>query len=351
MLWWMLAMSPMELPTIDGGAEAPKIVASEKMTAVINRDIGGVRLIYQPLTSDGRFSGPPTSVFRAPSIREGVAEGRFAAASVGELTLVAWQAFGVFWALVDSEGAVVHGPHAVSSDTQRGFPAVAAGDSEFALVYTTRRATMSGSNLVVRFITVDGVATDEREITASGQAFEPDITWMGDRYGVAWRDDRHRGGEIFFRTVSEHQDGPEQALTPNDGVPSVMPDLAWSGSSLGVAWVDFRNVAPKGEPSTSGIPHVRYAQIASGFEAERVVSNPRMHSAEWPALVYSNGNPWVAWSTREPPTDVLVWNEADGIVVLGTRNARAVDGALVGGQPMFVWQAARSKSYRLFGAR
>jgi fibronectin type 3 domain-containing protein len=86
------------------------------------------------------------------------------------------------------------------------------------------------------------VGSDTRITDFAGTSEFPSLAWTGSGYGVAWRDARTTAGDIYFARISEA--GAKMGLdvqVTSDASTSHESSLAWMGDGFGLAWRDNRS--------------------------------------------------------------------------------------------------------------
>jgi hypothetical protein len=75
-------------------------------------------------------------------------------------------------------------------------------------------------------------------------SIEPSLVWAGDRFAVAWEDERHGDSEIYFAAIDTAGEkiGNDLRIT-NAAGSSGIPSLVWTGFGFGLAWHDYRDDA------------------------------------------------------------------------------------------------------------
>jgi hypothetical protein len=89
----------------------------------------------------------------------------------------------LLFARVASDGTILAGPSVIASAGALSFPRLAAWPGGFGLVWVD----VTHDELHFRALGADGAFVGE-SILAREDVMVPDVTWIGDRYGVAWHD-------------------------------------------------------------------------------------------------------------------------------------------------------------------
>jgi hypothetical protein len=196
--------------------------------------------------------------------------------------------------LTDEDGyARVGGEVRVTNATGRSDrPSLAWTGEHFALAWRDER---EAGNSEIRFARLDGdgarVGAEVRVTNAVGLSSNPSLVWTGERFGVAWRDDRFGNAEVLFvRLGSEGEVLSDPVRLSSTLGLSTHPSLVWTGAAFAVAWRDETDAA-------SG--QIRFTRIDSaGVEvpgAQLVVANAGGISDAGPSLAYTGDGYALAW--------------------------------------------------------
>lgn len=132
-------------------------------------------------------------------------------------------------------GTVVPAPRA-----QR-MPVIAASDAGWLVVWEDlRHALYRGVDLYAARVLFDGGVLDPLGIpvvTAPGDQLDPTVTFNGENYVVAWRDQRNGGNHTWAAFVSPAgQVGGERRLVPGNNGDQLNPRAASNGELTLIAW-------------------------------------------------------------------------------------------------------------------
>jgi hypothetical protein len=121
----------------------------------------------------------------------------------------------------------------------------------------------------------------------------PSLVWTGERFGIAWQDDRDRGPDVYFAAL----DSTGEKLVADTrvslgGARAGMPSLAWGGGEYGLAWCAVR----AGEAEERFVRLDRSGAPAGG---ETLVSSHH-GLCRVPALVRAEEGWAVAWTDDRP---------------------------------------------------
>ena len=181
------------------------------------------------------------------------------------------------------------------------YPSLIHDGTQFALAWRDDR----DDNQEIYFARVgnDGakIGDDVRVTNNSWRSTRPSLCAAGDKYGVAWSDDRDGNYEIYFALLGA--DGAPEAgavrvsVGPGD---SSYPSIAFSGSEFGIAWDDYRSLARN---------EIFFARVSS--EGAKIGDDARVAfgsgNAWYCSLLYSDGMYMAAWEdTRTSSTEVYL---------------------------------------------
>ncbi len=270
-----------QVTSMSANAQRSAIAAVADRVAIAYEDgpdsTGEVKLVLVARGDAGRPM--PSTVAPAP------AGAPTAVANRGDVWL-AWQdgrdgAYEIYAAQYGPDGMRKSGPTRVSTTMDPSVaPKLASASATLGLVWQEEGArtrvllAVIGSSGVRGPFTVDG--------GTMGNASEPAITAVGDRFLIAWSDERHGDREIYARSAdAQGALGEEARVTNQDGFSS-SPALAPHGDGAGLVWLDGRNRSdgevffvdvdargkPRGEPtrvtSTDGGVYLPAAAAGSG---------------------------------------------------------------------------------------
>jgi hypothetical protein len=123
-----------------------------------------------------------------------------------------------------------------------GFPSLAWSGSELAAAWEDARL---GSDEIFfsRFDrTGGGVGPQARLSYAAGLAYDPFVTWNGERFAVAWEDGGGLASDIYFAlTTTANTTLGTPVQRSNAAGRSLRSSVAWTGAEFGIAWEDDRD--------------------------------------------------------------------------------------------------------------
>ncbi len=157
----------------------------------------------------------------------------------------------------------------------------------------------------------------------------PSLVWTGERFGLAWQDDRDEGPDVYFAAL----DSTGEKLVADTrvslgGARAGLPSLAWGGDGYGVAWCAERE----------GEAEERF--VRTGRNGARVGGETLAAShhglCRTPSLVRS-GDGWaLAWTDDRPDEGGVFLARLDDAGTLRGEPARIVVAAGSVGDPKLV---------------
>jgi hypothetical protein len=184
-------------------------------------------------------------------------------------------------------------PSSHGADSER--PSLAWTGAGWAVAWQDTRA----GNEDIYFARLDEVGNRigaDRVIAADPSgAFTPDLIRVGDDFAVAWDDERHGGGAIYFARLNAAGTmiGSEVRVTTGGTDADHVPSLAWTGTEYGLAWrrhtatevhVYFQRLGPTGSPIGSPT-----------LVSPTATSEPFGEREDGPALAWTGGEYGIAW--------------------------------------------------------
>jgi len=165
------------------------------------------------------------------------------------------------------------------------------------------------------------------------------VVWVGDRYGLAWQDRRAGDYEIYFTELSAAGNKvlPDVRVTATFDF-SVNPDLTWNGSEFVVAWQDRRNglfeiFAQRISLAGALVGEAVNVSSGSGF-AE--------YDAEAPSLASGQKTLGVVYATGAVGEQTIVWRALEQTTLTEIAGPKVV--SLPGAEPVgpqIVWSEDR----------
>jgi hypothetical protein len=214
-----------------------------------------------------------------------------------------------------------------------------AGADSFLSVYTGQVAATD--SLYLSRLNANGVPTgnEQRLTLVAADAYGGPLTWIGDRYGVAWSDRRNqRGGvanyEVYFNLVRPDgaKTGPDVRLTDREGF-SENPALAWTGRDFVLVWQDDgMNDANKNELFARRI-------TADGDpigNAVKLTSGPS-DGDESPAVAWGGHTLGVAWTRGNATTHRIMFRTFDQKLAPASDAVELTTAAVSGVYPSIIW--------------
>jgi len=254
----------------------------------------------------------------------------------------------VFLVVVDTNGNVVFGPTAAStnSSTWKGSVSLASSGTAIAAVWTDQRsgnydiyathfnldATIGGSGAYhdiavttatntqqyasvawspagfyivtwedfrtgtkwevydARLSTNGAVMNETALVSSTGGSYKPRIVAVSGTFGLAWQDSRDGNYEIYFARLDSTaaKTGSDLRVT-NNSSSSAVPDLVWTGGEYGLFWAD----------NTSGTWEIYFQRVSA---AGAVLGSPLQLMAgtgvTWPAAGFASHGYLVAASNQ-----------------------------------------------------
>lgn len=215
------------------------------VTWVDSRD-GDRRVYFALLDRDGARLGPDVKISTLPG---GASDPSIA--WTGTLFSIAYERAGhIYLSQVNAAGVLTGFEHQLTfSADSSSAPSIAWNGNEFAVAWGEN---LAGPNLEIFFIRVsvngNPVGNPVRITNAVRTQYQPSLVWAGFEYGLAWYDLRHAdatapdNAEIYFARLDTvgNRLGDEVRVT-NDAAFSSEPSLAWSGERYGIAWTEQRD--------------------------------------------------------------------------------------------------------------
>lgn len=153
--------------------------------------------------------------------------------------------FGDRWVGVSIAARGDWGTPGLSSDAHAFSPVLAADDDGWWIVWVGLVEPANSDAVMTGRVASDGRRDDANDIrvsTGDARPVRPVAAVCGDRLGVAWQDSRHRGGEIYFRSLSTDTREPGFEIRVTDArYDSETPAIACLGDTFALAWSDFRD--------------------------------------------------------------------------------------------------------------
>jgi hypothetical protein len=362
-------------------AEFPKLLFNGANYSILWSADGGRKLMFQKIGLDGKLIGTSQEIYSSTTAQTVVTEGRFGWAFSGSKYLVAFQASGVYFGIMDDSGNVEVDFTKVNSSNLRGFPAVASDGTDFGLTYATSPAASSPSHIIFQKILADGTGGDEVEVSSADFAFNPSISWNSEKsiYGLSWQkaDSASDMPEVYFASVDKNGAVVTTAVrvTADDGAGSKEPVIVAKAGGFGIAFRDFREVKLGEASPVEGMPHIRLCEIDDKGKMtdvtnddvvdasdEYMISSPYEEEAAHATLTLQ-GTEWgLAWGAQSAPFVIYfsqVKTAATGMTharkqIISVTESRALSPSIASAADddfFVVWMDERGeKAYQIYGA-
>jgi hypothetical protein len=154
----------------------------------------------------------------------------------------------MYFARLDKDGSKIGNDVPISSsalvlDPNRPSSSLVWNGSQYAVTWDAQKEG-GHYQIYMALISSDGekLGGDIQVTTSESTSIRPSIVWAGDKYGIAWEDNRTGQNEIFMAYLDEDGNKLEDDHQVSHA-PAVAsyPYLLWNGSKCVVLWMDMRD--------------------------------------------------------------------------------------------------------------
>jgi len=269
--------------------------------------------------------------------------------------LVVWMGrpvdyYGIYGQRVSLSGSLVGSVFPISSvQAHQEFPAVAAGDSNYLVVWWN----WNGDDIYGQLVSFLGTLIGNAIPISVANLFQwyPDVCFGDTNYLVVWMDRRAQGFDIYGQIVSQSGNLVGSNF-PISSAPSdqQFPAIAWDGTNYLVVWMDSRN----GDYDIYG----QRVSPSGNLIGDNFSISTATDVQVFPAIAWDGANYLVVWQDRRNGTEDIYGQRVspsgnligDNFSISTAANEQVLpDVAWDGTNYLVVWQDKRNGTEDIYG--
>lgn len=202
--------------------------------------------------------------------------------------------------------------------------------SEYGLSWIDHR----NLNYEVYFVRLDSwgnkIGSNTRVTYDDSESYYPSLVWVGNDYGLSWRDDRDGNYEIYFARLdsSGNKIGSDMRVTYDDSE-SYYPSLVWGANEYAISWEDNRD----------GNKEIYFARLdisGSKIGADYRVTDDS-GSSEEPSLIWTGSEYGLSWYDNRNTNHEIYFGRLDPLGNKIGLDTRVTYDPFFSGYPSLAW--------------